>query len=127
MGEKSLYPRTGRLVSPEPANQTTGTVFTKFISSLTNPGGEEELLLPLRQLLLKHITYFNISLKGGKVKGQLPSEAFSPGKGHRRPPRPPASLQKVMQQFLEKMMSELSAVIYWSSPGNGAAALTAAR
>ena len=115
------------MISPEPVNQTTGTVFTKFISSLTNPGGEEELLLPLRQLLLKHITYFNISLKGGKVKGQLPSEVFSPGKGHRRPPRPPPSLQKVMQQFLEKMMGELSAVIYWSSPVHGAAALTAAR
>ena len=61
VGEKSLYPRTGRLVSPEPAKQTTGTVFTKYISSLTNPGSEEELHLPLRQLLLKHITFFNIS------------------------------------------------------------------
>ena len=28
----------------------TGTVFTNFSSSLTNPSGEEELLLPLQQL-----------------------------------------------------------------------------
>ena len=63
--------------------QKTGTVFTNLLSSLTNPGSEEELLLPLRQLLLKHI----ISTYPPKVAighGQLSNEVFSPGKSHRR-------------------------------------------
>ena len=63
--------------------QKTGMVFTNLLSSLTNPGSEEELLLPLRQLLLKHI----ISTYPPKVAighGQLSNEVFSPGKSHRR-------------------------------------------
>ena len=63
----------------------TGTVFTNFSSSLTIPGGEEELLLPLRQLVLKHI----ISTYPPKVAichHQLSNEVSSPGKSHRRTP-----------------------------------------
>ena len=56
--------------------QTTGTVFTNFLSSLTNTGSEEELLLPLRQLLLKHIisTY---PPKGAICHRQLSNEAVA--------------------------------------------------
>ena len=68
VGEIILYHWTlGRQFLQNLQKQTTGTVFTNFSSSLTNPGGEEELLLPLRQLLLKH--YFNISA----TCGHLPS------------------------------------------------------
>ena len=68
VGEIILYHWTlGRQFLQNLQKQTTGTVFTNFSSSLTNPSGEEERLLPLRQLLLKH--YFNISA----TCGQLPS------------------------------------------------------
>ena len=56
MGENILYLwRLDRQFLQNLQKQTTGTVFTNFSSSLTIPGGEEELLLPLRQLILKHI------------------------------------------------------------------------
>ena len=55
-GENILYLWTlDRQFLQNLQKQTTGTVFTNLSSSLTNPGGEEELLLPLRQLILKHI------------------------------------------------------------------------
>ena len=91
MGENILYLwRLDRQFLQNLQKQTTGTVFTNFSSSLTIPGGEEELLLPLRQLVLKHI----ISTYPPKVAichRQLSNEVSSPGKSHRRTPLPPQS------------------------------------